>query len=125
MAGKLSARKVESTSKPGRYSDGDNLYVFISPNGGKRWTFFYRFGKTADGKPVRREMEFGSAAKARGFRDGQNRRNCGDISNPCCRPARSSRAAIVAHCSAMTFPPSWRNCGPRPLQLHWQWNSAS
>jgi integrase len=63
VAGKLSARKVETTTKPGRYSDGGNLYLFISPNGGKRWTFFYRFGKTAEGKPVRREMGLGSAAR--------------------------------------------------------------
>lgn len=63
MAGKLNARKVETLTKPGRYSDGDNLYLFISPNGGKRWTFFYRLGKDADGKPIRREMGLGSAAK--------------------------------------------------------------
>jgi integrase len=62
MAGKLNARKVETLTKPGRYADGGNLYLFISPNGGKRWTFFYRLGKTADGKPVRREMGLGSAA---------------------------------------------------------------
>ena len=63
MAGKLNARKVETTTKPGRYADGGNLYLLISPNGGKRWTFFYRFGKTAEGKPIRREMGLGSAAK--------------------------------------------------------------
>ena len=63
MAGNLNARKVETLSKPGRYSDGGNLYLFISSNGGKRWTFFYRFGKTAEGKPIRREMGLGSAAK--------------------------------------------------------------
>ena len=63
MAGNLYARKVETLTKPGRYSDGGNLYLFITPNGGKRWTFFYRFGKSADGKPIRREMGLGSAAK--------------------------------------------------------------
>src|SRR5438552_11784424 len=63
MAGKLSARRVETLLEPGRYADGGNLYLFITSNGGKRWTFFYRFGKTADGKPIRREMGLGSAAK--------------------------------------------------------------
>ncbi|WP_373502230.1 tyrosine-type recombinase/integrase [Aestuariivirga sp.] len=63
MAGKLNARKVETLTKPGRHADGNNLYLFISPNGGKRWTFFYRFGKTADGKPLRREMGLGGAAR--------------------------------------------------------------
>ena len=57
MAGKLNARKVETLAKPGRHSDGGNLYLSISENGGKRWTFFYRFG----GK--RREMGLGSAAE--------------------------------------------------------------
>jgi integrase len=63
MAGKLNARKVETLTKPGRYADGNNLYLFISANGGKRWTFFYRLGKTADGKEVRREMGLGGAAR--------------------------------------------------------------
>jgi integrase len=55
MAGRLNARKVETLRRPGRYSDGGNLYLFITPNGGKRWTFFYRI----DGG--RREMGLGSA----------------------------------------------------------------
>jgi integrase len=39
------------------------LYLFISPSGSKRWTFFYRFGKDHEGKPIRREMGLGSAGK--------------------------------------------------------------
>ena len=54
---KLSARTVETLNKPGRYSDGGNLYLFISLNGGKRWTFLYRW----QGRP--REMGLGSAAR--------------------------------------------------------------
>src|SRR5262249_54576287 len=61
--GILNARKVETLTKPGRYADGGNLYLFITPNGGKRWTFFYRMGKGAGGKAIRREMGLGSAAK--------------------------------------------------------------
>lgn len=57
MAGKLNSRKVETLTEPGRHSDGGNLYLSISENGGKRWTFFYRFGSK------RREMGLGSAAK--------------------------------------------------------------
>ena len=53
--GRLNALKVKALTEPGRYSDGGNLYLFISPNGGKRWTFFYRFGGS------RREMGLGSA----------------------------------------------------------------
>src|SRR5436309_647373 len=36
MAGRLSARKVQ-TAKPGKYSDGGNLYLIISGNGSRKW----------------------------------------------------------------------------------------
>src|SRR5689334_9210895 len=55
---KLSARTVETVKAPGRYSDGGNLYLSISANGGRRWVFMYRFG----GK--QREMGLGSASRA-------------------------------------------------------------
>ena len=55
---KLSARTVETLKAPGRYSDGGNLYLSISANGGRRWVFMYRFG----GK--QREMGLGSASRA-------------------------------------------------------------
>ena len=32
--------RLETLSRPGRYADGGNLYLLITPNGGKRWTFF-------------------------------------------------------------------------------------
>ena len=54
---KLTARFVDSATKPGRHSDGGNLYLSISPNGGKRWVFFYRFAGR------QREMGLGSASK--------------------------------------------------------------
>jgi integrase len=57
MAGKLNARRVETLTRPGRYSDGGNLYLRISPNGGKRWSFFYRTGDKM------RDLGLGSAAK--------------------------------------------------------------
>ena len=55
--GLLNARKVETLAKTGRHADGGNLYLSISANGGRRWTFFYRF------KGARKEMGLGSAAK--------------------------------------------------------------
>jgi integrase len=51
----LSARKVETVAKPGRYRDGGNLFLSVSANGGKRWVFLY----TIAGQ--RREMGLGSA----------------------------------------------------------------
>jgi integrase len=55
---KLSSRTVETVKAPGRYSDGGNLYLSISANGGRRWVFMYRFA----GK--QREMGLGSASRA-------------------------------------------------------------
>lgn len=61
MAGKLNARRVETLSEPGRYSDGGNLYLHISPNGGKRWIFAYRGAPKAGSSNNRYEMGLGSA----------------------------------------------------------------
>ena len=55
--GIFNARKVETLAETGRHADGGNLYLSISENGGRRWTFLYRF------KGARKEMGLGSAAK--------------------------------------------------------------
>lgn len=62
MADKLNARKVAALTEPGRYSDGGNLFLHISPNGGKRWIFAYRGAPKPDSKNNRYEMGLGSAA---------------------------------------------------------------
>jgi integrase len=61
MAGKLNARQVETLTETGRYSDGGNLYLFITPNGGKRWVFAYRGAAKPGSKNNRYEMGLGSA----------------------------------------------------------------
>ena len=38
---KLTAREAETIAKPGRHSDGGGLYLFISAEGRRRWTFLY------------------------------------------------------------------------------------
>lgn len=38
---KLTALKVRSLKEPGRYSDGGNLYLFISKHGARSWVFRY------------------------------------------------------------------------------------
>ena len=55
MKGGLTARKVV-TAKPGKYSDGGNLYLIVSANGSRKWVL--RF--TWRGMP--KEMGLGSAA---------------------------------------------------------------
>jgi integrase len=62
MADKLNARKVAALTAPGRYSDGGNLFLHISPNGGKRWIFAYRGAPKPGSKNNRYEMGLGSAA---------------------------------------------------------------
>src|SRR5580658_359607 len=52
---RLNARAVATISKPGRHADGGGLYLSISPNGGRRWVFLFRW----HGKPT--EIGFGSA----------------------------------------------------------------
>jgi integrase len=54
MAGHLTARKVE-TAKPGKYSDGGNLYLIVSPTGARKWVFRFTWRHSA------KEMGLGSA----------------------------------------------------------------
>jgi integrase len=39
---RLSARQAATITKPGRHADGGNLYLSISSEGWRRWTFLYR-----------------------------------------------------------------------------------
>ena len=54
---RLSARKVGTVSKPGRYADGGNLYLVVTPQRGRKWAFLYRW----HGK--QKEMGLGKAGK--------------------------------------------------------------
>ena len=39
--GKLSVFKVAALKEPGRYSDGDNLFLQVGPKGNKSWAFLF------------------------------------------------------------------------------------
>jgi integrase len=39
---RLSARQAATITKPGRHADGGNLYLSVSAEGWRRWTFLYR-----------------------------------------------------------------------------------
>jgi integrase len=54
---RLSARTVETLTKPGRHADGGGLYLSISGDGRRRWVFLY----VSRGR--QREAGLGSAAK--------------------------------------------------------------
>lgn len=55
MSGKLSARKV-ATAKPGKYADGNNLYLIVAEGGSRKWILRFNW----HGRP--REMGLGSAS---------------------------------------------------------------
>ena len=54
---KLTARAVETISKPGRHSDGGGLYLSISGEGRRRWVFMYTW------RGRQREAGLGAASK--------------------------------------------------------------
>lgn len=56
---KLTAKHIESSKTPGRYSDGGNLYLVVTPAGTRQWIFRYRW----QGKE--KEIGLGSAALGR------------------------------------------------------------
>jgi len=54
MAGRLTARKV-ATAKPGKYSDGGNLYLIVADSGARKWVLRFTWRGRA------KEMGLGSA----------------------------------------------------------------
>lgn len=71
---KLSARQVDTLSRPGRHSDGGHLYLVVTPGGSRNWSFMYSRNSK------RTEMGLGPAGKggvtlvraremAKGYRD--------------------------------------------------------
>jgi integrase len=59
---RLSAVGAERKRKPGRYADGDGLYLQVSPTGAKSWIFRYSLQNitiSSQGKRLSREMGLG------------------------------------------------------------------
>ena len=56
---KLTARQVDTATKPGRYGDGAGLYLRVTQQGQKRWV--YRYTPRTGAKP--RETGLGTAGK--------------------------------------------------------------
>ena len=106
---RLNARAVDTLTRPGRHADGGGLYLSISPNGGRRWTFLYRW----HGKPT--EIGFGSArdvplADARELA-AQARKKLAAGENPK-QVRRSTTEASFGACAERLIAamrPSWRN----------------
>jgi integrase len=106
---RLNARAVATITKRGRHADGGGLYLSISPNGGRRWVFLYRW----HGKPT--EIGFGSArdvtlARARELA-GQARTNLAARINPkdVRRPSEDATFGECADRVIEAMRPSWRS----------------
>lgn len=106
---RLNARAVSTLTKHGRHADGGGLYLSISPNGGRRWVFLFRW----HGKPT--EIGFGSArdvtlARARELAS-QARAKLAEGTNPkgSRRPLEGSTFGECADRVIEAMRPSWRN----------------
>jgi integrase len=106
---RLSARSVATITTHGRHADGGGLYLSISPNGGRRWVFLYRWR----GKPT--EIGFGSArdvtlARAR-EKAVQARAKLAEGINPkdAKRPSEGATFGECADRLIEAMRPSWRN----------------
>ena len=106
---RLNARAVVTITKHGRHADGGGLYLSISPNGGRRWVFLYRW----HGKPT--EIGFGSArdvklARAREWAsDARSRLAEGINPKDARKPADGATFGECADRVIEAMRPSWRN----------------
>jgi integrase len=108
IIGRLTTRTVASLAAPGRYSDGANLYLSISPNGGKRWTFLFQ----RNGRQV--ELGLGSAriislAKAREIARAMHEKLVLGEDPRAVRKPVSSTFGDVADALLKSLEPSFRN----------------
>jgi integrase len=106
---RLNARAVATLIENGRHADGGGLYLSISPNGGRRWVFLYRW----HGKPT--EIGFGSArdvtlARARELaKDARGRLAEGINPKEARKPVESATFGECADRLIAAMRPSWRN----------------
>jgi integrase len=106
---RLNARAVSTITKRGRHADGGGLYLSISPNGGRRWVFLYRW----HGKPT--EIGFGSARDVKLARARElaalARSKLAESINPkdATRPSAGATFGECADRVIEAMRPSWRN----------------
>jgi hypothetical protein len=120
MAGRLKPLDVERETKPGKYADGDGLYLIVAGPDAKNWSFRYWF----DGKE--RWAGLGSfkevsLKEARLARDAARLRVKGDRATPGVdivqerRVAREETKAAEVQAKAPTF----EECAEAYIRAHW------
>jgi integrase len=109
---KLTALKVEKTTRPGLYNDGGGLYLRVAPRGSKGWIFRYKInGRT-------RDMGLGSVDTF-GLKQARERaRRCRELQYDGIDPIEERRArrreAQLNSAKAMTF----RECAEAYIAAH-------
>lgn len=122
---RLSSRKVQTLTDPGRYADGDGLYLVVDAAGAKRWVLLYRLAGR------RREMGLGPLGRV-GLAAARDRANearsliVGGVDPIEARrtpPDEAPGAALTFGQSAEIFMADresvWRNA-----QHRWQWRQT-
>jgi integrase len=94
--GKLTAREAE-TSKPGRYGDGDGLYLVVSKTGARKWVFRYSWrGKVTEAGLGSRELVGLAEARAKAL---ETRKMVAEGKSP----IEARREAAIAAAAKPTF----------------------
>lgn len=52
-------RGAKGTGKAYKLTDGEQLYLHVSPSGGRAWRMNYQFGRNAQGKPAQKTLTIG------------------------------------------------------------------
>jgi integrase len=108
---RLNARMAATVTERGRHADGGGLYLSISPNGGRRWVFLFRWhGKpteiglgSARDVPLARARELAAAARAK-LAEGINPKDA------IRRPWEGATFGECADRLIEAMRPSWRSC---------------
>lgn len=53
-------RAAKGREKAYKLSDGEQLYLHVTPTGGRHWRMNYQFGRNPQGKPVQKTLTIGS-----------------------------------------------------------------
>lgn len=120
MAGKLKALDVERETKPGRYFDGDGLYLVVTSATAKNWLYRYWFNGKQRWHGLGSFKDV-SLKSARASRDAARLKIKGDRSTPgvdIVGEKQAARQHIKAKEIAVAAP-TFQQCAERYIDEHW------